>query len=316
MCLTRIIRGLGVGRLALLALAVSVAASAVAQEPPKSQSALARTIILPPIAVAGRPATLAVLDSAGRLLPNVAVELSGDSKVTTDPTGRALFVVPADATKLTAKIPGKEITASSTVVKPEIPAMPSSANAAANGRAPVGEGIEGLHLDSYPHVIAIRDRFTIQGTGFRGTADANHVFLADQPCLVVAASPTSLVVLPGPHIPIGAIALRVSVAGYDAGPFPLSAVILDISGPAELPSAGTMGKLLLSVHGSTEPLAVEVHNGSPEIIQLSHGNWERVETSGGEQNIAPVDVKFIAPGDYTITARLTPGGSGIPPGKN
>jgi hypothetical protein len=122
--------------------------------------------------------------------------------------------------------------------------------------------------------------------------------------------------LPGPHIPIGAVALRMSVAGYDVGPFPLSAVILDISGPVELPNVGAMGKLLLSVHGSTEPLAVEVHNGSPEIIQLSHGKLQRLETSGGEQNVASVDVKFIAPGDYTVTARLTPGGSGNPPGKN
>ena len=46
-----------------------------------------RTIILPQKMVAGAPATLAVLDSAGRLLPNVVVELSGGRNVTTDATG-------------------------------------------------------------------------------------------------------------------------------------------------------------------------------------------------------------------------------------
>ena len=39
-----------------------------------------RLIILPPKVVAGAQATLAVLDSQGRLLPNITVELSGGQK--------------------------------------------------------------------------------------------------------------------------------------------------------------------------------------------------------------------------------------------
>jgi hypothetical protein len=93
-------------------------------------------------------------------------------------------------------------------------------------------------------------------------------------------------------------------------------VLLDFSGPAEVPTAGAEGKLILHVHGTTEPIAVEVRNASPEIIQLLHGNVQRLETSGGEQNIAPVVLKFLASGNYTVTARIVPADSGSPGGGN
>jgi hypothetical protein len=288
-------------------LAASFAAFAIAQEIPKVQAPAARTIILPQKMVAGAPATLAVLDSAGRLLPNVVVELSDEDKVTTDATGRASFVAPGEAGRLIAKIPVQAITASSSVVAPEVSATQASPDGATSEGAPGGLG-----MVSYPHFLAIHDRFTIEGKGFRGVADSNHVFLAGQPCLVVASSPVSLVILPGPRIPIGATTLRISVAGHDTGQIPVSAVFLEFSGPMEAPDAGTQGKIILRVHGATERLAVEVRNGSPEIIQLPRGNLQRLATSGGEENIAPVELKFLAPGNYTVTARLIPTDSGPP----
>jgi hypothetical protein len=294
-------------RLALtFVFAVSFATCAGTQELPKAKTPVARTIILPQKLVAGAPATLAALDSAGRLLPNVVVELSSGRRVTTDTTGRALFVAPAEAGRLTAKVPGQEITASSTVVLP----ADSSAQASTEGSSAV------LQLASYPHVLAIHDRFTIEGRGFRGIADVNHVSLADHPCLVVASSPISLVVLPGPHVPVGATSLRVSVAGYDTGQIPVSAVLLEFSGPPDAPDAGSQGKIILRVLGATEPLAVEVRNGSPAIIQFPGGSVQRLATSGGDENIAPVELKFLAPGNYTPTARLIPADSGSPPGRN
>ncbi len=120
--------------------------------------------------------------------------------------------------------------------------------------------------------------------------------------------PVSLVVLPGPKVPIGATALRVSVAGYDSGMIPVSAVLLEFSGPPDAPDAGTQGKVILTNPWSdARVLSVEVRNGSPEIIQLPHGNVQRLETSGGDENIAPVELKFLAAGNYTLTARLIPG---------
>ena len=292
--------------LAFILLMAGCAAFARAQEIPKAQGPVPRTIILPQKAVAGAPATLAVLDAAGRLLPGVAVELSDGQTVTTNSTGRAMFVVPRDPGTLVAKLSRQGITASSTVV-------PSEELAAHT--PPEGDSAR-VRVTSYPHVLAIHDRFTIQGAGFRGAADLTRVFLDDQPCLVVASSPISLVVLPGPHLPIGAIALRVSVDGHDTGRIPVTAVLLEFSSPADVPNAGTRGKLILRVRGTTDRLAVEVRNGSPSIIQLPGGNMQRLGTSEGEENFAPVELKFLTSGNYTISARLISTDSGSPSGKN
>ena len=276
--------------------------SARAQEAPRVQAATPRTIVLPQKAVAGAAATLAVLDSAGRMLPNAEVELSGGQKVTTDATGRALFTVPSEPGVLTARIPGHDATASAPIAKPAGPETQTSVESPSTA----------VRVLAAPHFISLHDRFAVEGAGFRGEADANRVFLSDQACLVLASSPVSLVVLPGLHIPIGTINLHVSVAGHDAGLHPVVMVLLEFSGPSEAPPAGAQGKLSVRVRGSTERLAVEVRNASPEIIQLPRGNVERVTTSGGERNAAEIEAKFLTSGDYTLTARLIPTDSGLP----
>lgn len=289
-------------RVIVIVLAAVFPVVAGAQEAPKVQPAVPRTIVLPQKTVAGAPATLAVLDAAGRVLPNVVVELSSGQKATTDATGRALFVAPSEAGVLIAQIPGQDITASAPVVK----SPDAEPQTSAESLSPA------VHLLAYPHFLSLHDRFTMEGTGFHSEADANRVFLADQACLVLASSPVSLVVLPGLHIPIGAIKLRVNVAGHDTGSDPVVMILLEISGPAEAPNAGAQGRLSVRVRGTRERLVVEVRNGSPEIIQLPRGNVERVTTSGGERNAAEIETKFLTPGDYTVTARLVPTDSGLP----
>jgi hypothetical protein len=252
--------------------------------------------------ISGAPATLAVLDAAGRTLPNVVVELSSGQKVTTDVTGRALFTTPREAGGLLAQVPGRNGIKSSTVVSlPDPTPQASSENPFAT-----------LRMFSYPHFLQTHDRFTIEGAGFRGEADANRVFLAGQLCLVLASSPVSLVVLPGLRMPIGTAELRLSVGGLSAGPDPVVMVLLDFSGPAGTPKVGAEGKLTVHLRGATERLVVEVGNASPEIIQLMRGNVQRVTTTGGERNVAEIEMKFLAPGDYAVTARLVPAVSGLP----
>jgi hypothetical protein len=113
-----------------------------------------------------------------------------------------------------------------------------------------------------------------------------------------------LVALPGPGVPVGDVTLHVTAGGVDAGQFPVSAVLLEFSGPAEAPNAGSNGKLIVRARGTTEPLLVEVRNGSPGVIQLLQGNLQRLKTSGGEENIAPLEMKFLSDGNYSISARL------------
>jgi hypothetical protein len=282
--------------LAFTLLPVVCAAQDAAQLPAKPHvSPPPRLILLPSEVAAGAPAMLAVLDSQGRLLPDVTVELSDGQKVMTDVTGRALFRGPDQPGELAAKIASSGVTAAAPVVASvhsgslETTALPRSG---------------AIKVVSYPHVLAVHDRFILEGAGFQGIADSNHIYLNGDPCLIVASSPVSLVALPGAHVPVGDVILRVTVGGMEAGQFPVSAVLLDFSGPTEGVNAGSTGKLFLHAHGTTEPLLIEVRNGSPSVIQLGNGNVQRVKTSGGEENIAPVDVKFVTGGNYVVSARL------------
>jgi hypothetical protein len=170
----------------------------------------------------------------------------------------------------------------------------------------------GLQIQSFPHFLSLHDRFTIEGTGFRGEADANHILLAGQPSLVLASSPVALVVLPGPRVPIGMADLRLSVAGVEARAGPVTAVLLAVSGPAGTWHVGDQGMLTVRAYGTEERLVVEVRDASPGIVQLSRGSVQRVTTSGGERNAVEVEMKSLAPGDYTVTARLVPTASGLP----
>jgi hypothetical protein len=278
-------------------LGIYAAAPFAAQQASKPRpSPTPRQIILPPKLVAGAQATLAVLDGLGRLMSSIEVELPGGQKVRTDATGRAMFVAAGEPGALVATIFGFTVSASAEVVTSGDPGPKATSASAATG----------VRVSSYPRALAIHDRFTIEGSGFRAAADSNHVFLNGDPCLIVASSPVALVVLPGPHVPVGAVTLHVVSGGVDAGQFPVSAVLLEISGPSDAASVGSIGKLVVRARGTIEPLLVEVRNGSPGIIQLSMGNVQRVKTSGGQENIAPVEMKFVSDGNYSVTARLLP----------
>ena len=205
-----------------------------------------------------------------------------------------MFRAPSQPGTVVAKIPGQAVSASTAVVASDDSA-PRGASVGAPGT---------VHVSSYPHAITIHDRFTLEGAGFRGAADSNHVYLNGDPCLVVASSPVSLVALPGPSVPIGDVTLHVTAGGIDAGQFPVSAVLLEFTGPTEAVNAGSSGKLIVHARGTTEPLLLEVRNGSPAVIQLSKGNVQRLKTSGGKENIAPLDVKFETGGNYLVSARL------------
>ena len=279
-------------RFFLLISALSViSVVAAAQQPPKLRAAaVPRQIILPPKVIAGAPATLAVLDSHGRLMPKVEVELSDGQKVTTDVTGRALFHATSQPGSLVAKIEGTGITFAATVISPE--------------NLPRRDAAAAVIVSRYPQVLSMQDRFVLEGAGFRSEADNNHISLNGDPCLVVASSPVSLVVLPGPHGLIGDAKLKVVAGGADAGSFPVSVVALEFSGPSSGANAGSSGNLILRALGTTLPLIVEIRNGSPRVIRLTQGNLQRIKTSGGEDNIAPIDVIFVTDGNYSVTARL------------
>jgi hypothetical protein len=48
------------------------------------------------------------------------------------------------------------------------------------------------------------------------------------------------------------------------------------------------------------------------VIQLSDGNVQRIKTSGGDDNAAQFEVKFVTGGNYSVSARLISGAPGAP----
>src|SRR5208282_238581 len=169
------------------------------------------SIVLPPVLLAGKPATLAVLDSQGRPAANVTVSLGGGVTLTTDATGRAALTAPASQGVLLATLEDGTAEASATVV------------AAPTEEAP------GLRMELSPRVLLLRDRFTVRGGGFHGVADENRVLLAGQPAAVLAASPVALVALPNSKTALGETQLVVEVSGLSATSGPVSVISLELS---------------------------------------------------------------------------------------
>jgi len=275
-----------------------------------AQDASPSAIVLPARIVAGETATLAVLDSAGRLVPNATVEVPGRSeKITTDETGRATFTMPtapapagttpSNPGVLTVRLPGgADFTAPVIAATAGTPPVPSLTGGAKATRAP---GIV------FPRGIALGDRFAIEGAGFRGDASLDHVFLGNQEALVLAASPVDLVVLPDSRTPLGKTRLIVQVNGRRLAQEAITVVSIGISGPSKALAAQEKGVLIVEVKGTRERVPIEVRNLSPEVVRLPRGNEVVVTTSGRSPNIAKVEITGVRPGDYAVSARLAPG---------
>src|SRR5436309_5527297 len=129
---------------------------ASAQQPPPAASG-ARMLLLPRRIVSGERATLAVLDVNGRLTPGVTVNFSNGDHLTTDATGRALFVAPLSPGVIYASIGERPARVYTTILRP--------AEAAAVS----------MEISGAPSIASLNDRFEISGKNFCGEADANQV---------------------------------------------------------------------------------------------------------------------------------------------
>src|SRR5260370_172706 len=150
------------------------AREATAQQPAPAASG-ARILLLPRRIVSGERATLAV---NGRLTPGVTVNFSNGDRLTTDATGRALFVAPLNAGVIHASIAQRSGRVYTTILTPTEAAASS------------------IQISSAPRFASLSDRFELSGRGFCGDADANQVRVGGRSALVLASSPASLVALP------------------------------------------------------------------------------------------------------------------------
>jgi hypothetical protein len=247
----------------------------------ESPTTWAVTIILPPRVVAGGPAMLAVLGIDGKLAPGITVELTRDLRVTTDPTGRAFFTVPAGTGYLIAKASG-------------------SSAAALIDNWPVGKGAEPMSVLAF---VSVKDRFAICGGPFRGDADANHISLDDAPALILAASPECLIALPAPQSAPGPAKILV-----DAPDLQWTGTTTLVSLAFEPPNPPLMvekkSRLAVDVRGTDQALGIVVENESPNVLRFQHGDVQRLRTSGGTPNLAAIEVATVRSGDFSFRAHL------------
>jgi hypothetical protein len=271
---------------ALLCAALILNLSASAQQPPPSSGA--RILLLPRQIVSGEHSTLAVLDLNGRLTPGVRINFSNGDRVTTDATGRALFVAPLNPGVISAVLAGHPGRVYTTILSP----MEASSTS--------------IEISTAPRLASLSDRFELSGRSFCGDADANKVTVAGLPALVLASSPTSLMVLPPSELEPGDASVVVTCNKKDSQRFVVRFVGLTLEADASPLALGDHRTLTVRVRGTTAKVGLEAHNLAPDIAELSGGNPWRLSTSGGENNAALFQLTGRQHGSFIVSIRLLP----------
>ena len=272
-------------------IATTLAPALAAQQEPLAPPAPtgARTLLLPRRIVSGERATLAVLDSSGRLTPGVAIDFSNGDHLRTDATGRALFVAPLNPGIIYGSIAGRPGRASSVILTPTEASAPS------------------MEISAAPRVASLTDRFEISGKGFCGDADANQVAIADHGALVLASSPVALTVLPPQELEPGPAKVTISCAKRDAPGFSVVFVELELNADSSPLKRGERRRLTVRVRGTAEKISLEARNLAPKVAELAGGNPVRRLSSGGEEeNAAGFEVVGKNNGTFLISIRLVP----------
>jgi len=246
----------------------------------------ARILLLPRKVVSGEHATLAVLDINGRLTPGVRVNFSNGDRVTTDTTGRALFVAPLDPGTISAVIAGHPGRIYITIL------------------SPTEASSDSLAVTAAPRVASIADRFELSGRAFCADADANNVTVGGIPALVLASSPMSLVVLPPAELEPGNAEVVVSCAKRVSEPFSIRFVELSLEANSSPLSPGDQRTLTVRVRGTANKISLEARNLAPDIADLAGGNPTRVSTSGGDDNLAQFQLVGKQRGNFIVSIRL------------
>jgi hypothetical protein len=259
--------------------------SAQKTPPPPSPSA-ARTLLLPRQIVSGERATLAVLDGYGRLTPGVKVHFTNGDRLTTDATGRALFVAPLVTEVIFASIAGRTNRVATTILTPKEAATAS------------------IEISAAPQVATLTDRFEVSGRGFCGDADANQVTVAREPALVLASSPTSLVVLPPGELNLGPAEVQISCAKNTAQAFLTTFVALELEADSSPLKPSEHRALTVRVRGINSRITLEARNLAPEIAELTGGTAVKQSSSGGSNNTAQFEVVGRKNGTFRISIRL------------
>jgi hypothetical protein len=269
---------------ALLA-AATWCAGAIAEEQPAPAAKNARILLVPRKMISGDRTTLAVLDVNGRLTPGVTIAFSNGDHVTTNASGRGVFVAPLTPGVLYATIQGRSGRVHTLVI---------AASAEASSPAVV----------QAPHFASLSDRFELQGHGFCGDADKNIVQVNGEAALVIAASSESLTILPPENLPPGPADVTVAC---NQGPSNAARVVflsLSLQADTSPMQPGQKRTLTVRIEGTRDKVTLEAHNLAPEIAELAGGNTAKAVSSGGAENVATFALAGKQHGNILVSIRL------------
>src|SRR5258707_7731706 len=252
------------------------------QAPP---AAAARTLLLPRRIVCGERARLAVLGANGRLTPGVAVNFSNGDRLPTDTAGRALFVAPLNPGVVFASIEGRPGRVPTAVLSPAEGATSS------------------IEVNSAPRAASISDRIELTGHGFCGDADSNQVTIGGKAALVLASSPSSLVVLPPGDLEPGPAAVEVACAKRNAPIFNIAFVALRLEADSSPLAPGEHRVLTVHARGTTAKVGLEARNLAPDVAELSGGEPPRLSTPGGAEKSLGFEITARKRGGFLVSIR-------------
>jgi len=167
-----------------------------------------------------------------------------------------------------------------------------------------------IEVSSAPRFASLTDRFELSGRGFCGDADANQVSISGQRALVLASSPTSLVVLPPMELEPGRASVSITCAKQDTPPLKVVFVALELEADPSPLAPGKHRSLTVHVRGTTSKVGLEARNLAPQIAELTGGNPLRLSSSGGKENLARFDLVGRKHGGFLISIRLLPSRTG------
>jgi hypothetical protein len=262
-------------------------AVAAAVEQPAPAAKNARILLVPRRMISGDRTTLAVLDMNGRLTPGVTVAFSNGDHVTTNATGRGLFVAPLTLGLLYATIQGRPGRVQTLVIA-----------ASAVGNTPA--------VLQSPHFASLSDRFELQGHGFCGDADKNIVQVNGENALVMASSSESITILPPEDLQPGPADVTVSCNKGPAGAALVNFLALALEADTSPMQPGQKRTLTVRINGTHEKVTLEARNLAPDIAELGGGNPAKATSSGGAENVASFPLTGKQRGNILVSIRLLP----------
>jgi len=267
--------------------AATWSARATAEEQPAPAAKNARILLLPRKMISGDRTTLAVLDVNGRLTPGVTIAFSNGDHVTTNATGRGVFVAPLTLGVLYANIQGRPGRVQTMVI-----AAPADANTPAVLQA--------------PHFASLSDRFELQGHGFCGDADKNIVQVNGEAALVMASSSESMTVLPPQDLQPGPGDVTVACNQGPASAVRVIFLSLSLEADTSPLQPGQQRTLRVRIAGTRDKVTLEAHNLAPEIAELAGGETAKAISSGGAENVATFPLTGKQRGNILVSIRLMP----------